>query len=108
MTGPSDRYKAAEVTLKPSSILLLCFDVIVYLERCQFCDNVMVKICIPRLCPGTCDSLTYCSWRLRLRPAKIISLSRGGRVMEDHTVPRKLAGRYEVRQILGQGGMGLV
>ena len=22
--------------------------------------------------------------------------------------PRKLAGRYEVRQILGQGGMGLV
>jgi serine/threonine protein kinase len=28
--------------------------------------------------------------------------------MEDPTVPRKLAGRYEVRQILGQGGMGLV
>jgi eukaryotic-like serine/threonine-protein kinase len=28
--------------------------------------------------------------------------------MEDSTVPRKLAGRYEVRQILGQGGMGLV
>src|SRR5579863_9706334 len=28
--------------------------------------------------------------------------------MEDPTVQRKLAGRYEVRQILGQGGMGLV
>jgi serine/threonine-protein kinase len=28
--------------------------------------------------------------------------------MEDPTVPKKLAGRYEVRQILGQGGMGLV
>jgi len=40
-------------------------------------------------------------------PAKIVDLSRG-RVMEDPTVQRKLAGRYEVRQILGQGGMGLV
>jgi serine/threonine protein kinase len=40
-------------------------------------------------------------------PAKIIDLS-GGRVMEDSGVPRKLAGRYEVRQVLGQGGMGLV
>jgi len=40
-------------------------------------------------------------------PAKIVDLS-GGRVMEDPTVPRKLAGRYEVRQVLGQGGMGLV
>ena len=28
--------------------------------------------------------------------------------MENSTSPRKLAGRYEVRQILGQGGMGLV
>jgi eukaryotic-like serine/threonine-protein kinase len=28
--------------------------------------------------------------------------------MEDAAVPRKLAGRYEVRQVLGQGGMGLV
>jgi len=28
--------------------------------------------------------------------------------MEDSAVPRKLAGRYEVRQVLGQGGMGLV
>ncbi|MGO9648052.1 MAG: protein kinase domain-containing protein [Terriglobales bacterium] len=28
--------------------------------------------------------------------------------MEDPTAQRKLAGRYEVRQILGQGGMGLV
>ncbi|MGH9499072.1 MAG: protein kinase domain-containing protein [Terriglobales bacterium] len=28
--------------------------------------------------------------------------------MEESTVPRKLAGRYEVREILGQGGMGLV
>jgi serine/threonine-protein kinase len=28
--------------------------------------------------------------------------------MEDSAVPKKLAGRYEVRQILGQGGMGLV
>ena len=28
--------------------------------------------------------------------------------MEDPTVPQKLAGRYEVRQVLGQGGMGLV
>ncbi|MFZ0287429.1 MAG: protein kinase, partial [Terriglobales bacterium] len=28
--------------------------------------------------------------------------------MEDISVPRKLAGRYEVRQVLGQGGMGLV
>jgi serine/threonine protein kinase len=40
-------------------------------------------------------------------PAKIVNLSEG-RVMEDPTVPRKLAGRYEVRQVLGQGGMGLV
>src|SRR6202167_2398323 len=28
--------------------------------------------------------------------------------MENPSSPRKLAGRYEVRQILGQGGMGLV
>jgi serine/threonine-protein kinase len=28
--------------------------------------------------------------------------------MENPTSPKKLAGRYEVRQILGQGGMGLV
>jgi serine/threonine protein kinase len=28
--------------------------------------------------------------------------------MEGSVTPRKLAGRYEVRQILGQGGMGLV
>ncbi|MGD0215184.1 MAG: protein kinase, partial [Terriglobales bacterium] len=28
--------------------------------------------------------------------------------MENPTAPKKLAGRYEVRQILGQGGMGLV
>jgi eukaryotic-like serine/threonine-protein kinase len=28
--------------------------------------------------------------------------------MEDAAVPRKLAGRYEVRQVLGHGGMGLV
>ncbi|HEY6338477.1 MAG TPA: protein kinase [Candidatus Sulfotelmatobacter sp.] len=28
--------------------------------------------------------------------------------MESSTSPKKLAGRYEVRQILGQGGMGLV
>ncbi len=28
--------------------------------------------------------------------------------MEGSLVPRKLAGRYEVRQVLGQGGMGLV
>ena len=28
--------------------------------------------------------------------------------MEDPVVPRKLAGRYEVREVLGQGGMGLV
>jgi serine/threonine protein kinase len=28
--------------------------------------------------------------------------------MENPALPRKLAGRYEVRQILGQGGMGLV
>jgi serine/threonine protein kinase len=28
--------------------------------------------------------------------------------MENPTTPKKLAGRYEVRQILGQGGMGLV
>jgi eukaryotic-like serine/threonine-protein kinase len=28
--------------------------------------------------------------------------------MEESAVPRKLAGRYEVREILGQGGMGLV
>ena len=28
--------------------------------------------------------------------------------MEIPASPRKLAGRYEVRQILGQGGMGLV
>ncbi|MGO9123639.1 MAG: protein kinase domain-containing protein [Terriglobales bacterium] len=40
-------------------------------------------------------------------PVKIVDLSRG-RVMENPAVPRKLAGRYEVRQILGQGGMGLV
>jgi serine/threonine protein kinase len=31
-----------------------------------------------------------------------------GRAMEIPASPRKLAGRYEVRQILGQGGMGLV
>jgi eukaryotic-like serine/threonine-protein kinase len=31
-----------------------------------------------------------------------------GRAMENPASPRKLAGRYEVRQILGQGGMGLV
>jgi len=28
--------------------------------------------------------------------------------MENPTSPKKLAGRYEVRQVLGQGGMGLV
>jgi len=28
--------------------------------------------------------------------------------MENPVSPKKLAGRYEVRQILGQGGMGLV
>jgi hypothetical protein len=28
--------------------------------------------------------------------------------MENPASPKKLAGRYEVRQILGQGGMGLV
>src|SRR5579863_5519267 len=32
----------------------------------------------------------------------------GARTMENPTSPKKLAGRYEVRQILGQGGMGLV
>src|ERR1700691_5072644 len=31
-----------------------------------------------------------------------------GRAMDIPSSPRKLAGRYEVRQILGQGGMGLV
>jgi len=31
-----------------------------------------------------------------------------GSVMETTGLPKKLAGRYEVRQILGQGGMGLV
>ncbi len=31
-----------------------------------------------------------------------------GRAMENPSSPRKLAGRYEVRQVLGQGGMGLV
>ena len=31
-----------------------------------------------------------------------------GRAMDSPSSPRKLAGRYEVRQILGQGGMGLV
>ncbi len=31
-----------------------------------------------------------------------------GRAMDTPSSPRKLAGRYEVRQILGQGGMGLV
>src|SRR6202140_4248783 len=31
-----------------------------------------------------------------------------GCAMENPASPRKLAGRYEVRQILGQGGMGLV
>src|SRR5271154_3860019 len=28
--------------------------------------------------------------------------------MEGPVTPRKLAGRYEVREVLGQGGMGLV
>ena len=31
-----------------------------------------------------------------------------GRAMDTPGSPRKLAGRYEVRQILGQGGMGVV
>src|ERR1700684_3510345 len=31
-----------------------------------------------------------------------------GRAMDIPSSPRKLAGRYEVRQVLGQGGMGLV
>jgi serine/threonine protein kinase len=31
-----------------------------------------------------------------------------GCAMDTPSSPRKLAGRYEVRQILGQGGMGLV
>ncbi len=31
-----------------------------------------------------------------------------GRAMDTTGSPKKLAGRYEVRQILGQGGMGLV
>src|SRR5271167_4740473 len=31
-----------------------------------------------------------------------------GRAMDTPSSPRKLAGRYEVRQVLGQGGMGLV
>jgi serine/threonine-protein kinase len=31
-----------------------------------------------------------------------------GAAMDNPSSPRKLAGRYEVRQILGQGGMGLV
>jgi eukaryotic-like serine/threonine-protein kinase len=39
-------------------------------------------------------------------PAKIVDLR--GRAMEGPVVRRKLAGRYEVRQVLGQGGMGLV
>ena len=37
-----------------------------------------------------------------LRPPKL------GCAMENPASPKKLAGRYEVRQILGQGGMGLV
>ena len=31
-----------------------------------------------------------------------------GRAMDNPASPKKLAGRYEVRQVLGQGGMGLV
>src|SRR5579862_4680923 len=31
-----------------------------------------------------------------------------GRAMESAGTPKKLAGRYEVREVLGQGGMGLV
>ena len=42
------------------------------------------------------------------KSGKMLQPRRTGRAMENPASPRKLAGRYEVREILGQGGMGLV
>jgi len=39
---------------------------------------------------------------------KMLGPSKPGCAMDSPSSPKKLAGRYEVRQILGQGGMGLV
>src|ERR1700685_4292663 len=42
------------------------------------------------------------------KSGKMLQPRRTGRAMDNPASPRKLAGRYEVRQVLGQGGMGLV